>query len=92
MYFKTDELRQEYIDTGAINAKLRKRGVRYWKTTNVLWGVASAAAAATAVLGIFTRWKRSGKESERTGNQSGRVSLHPVLGPGQLGLSLTWSP
>jgi len=57
------------------------RGFALQRATNALWGVAGGAAVAAAVLIFFTRWKKTEKSS---------VSVVPIVGPGNVGLTLTW--
>jgi hypothetical protein len=57
------------------------KGFRLQYATNALWGLAGGAAVTAAILVFFTRWKKTEKSA---------VSVLPVVGPGNVGLTLTW--
>jgi len=57
------------------------KGFAMQRATNALWGVAGGATVAAAVLIFFTRWKKAEKSS---------LSVLPLVGPGNVGLALTW--
>jgi len=57
------------------------RGFSLQVATNTLWGVAGGAAVTAAVLLFFTRWKKA---------ESSTVSVLPLVGPRNVGLTLTW--
>ena len=60
----------------------RDEGLRYQTLTNVMWGIAGAAALSAAVIAIFTRWKRTERPN--------RVQVLPVLTPGGVGVTGTF--
>jgi hypothetical protein len=68
---KTHRLHQDF-DANPTWAT-RSEGIRYQTLTNVLWGVAGAAAVTAAVLAYFTRWKRRERPEARR--------IVPVLTP-----------
>ncbi len=61
---KALQLNQDFQDTGSASA--RSDGMVLQNVTNGLWGVAAAAAVTSAILAVFTRWKRARPQGERS--------------------------
>ncbi len=76
---KTYEKFEQQPWDATVAAKGRKQQV----TANVLWGLTATAAAATAVLGVFTRWKLSSETSNK-------VSVAPGFWPGGASVKVQW--
>jgi tetratricopeptide (TPR) repeat protein len=87
-------IHQEF-EAAPTDEALASRGRRMQTAANVLWGLTAAAAAASAALVFFTRWK-AGREQPpppRTRPAPGagaRVRVQPGLGPGGVQLTVTW--
>lgn len=82
LYFKTDQVNRDYLTRHT--PSLRDEGLRYQAATNALLAVSAGALVTTAVLAIFTRWKR---KPERP---LGVTVVPPSLGQGMV-LGLTWA-
>ena len=78
---RTREIHDDYM-VSQTDLLLRDRGIQYQRTTNALWGVAGAAAAAAVVLAIVTRWKRG---------EQPRVTVIPAATDRGVGLTLQWN-
>jgi len=72
-----DEFKNDRTDRS-----LADRGDRMQLTANVLWGATAVMAAGTALVSIFTRWRKSPEKTKMT--------LIPMLGPTVAGATLTW--
>lgn len=74
-------LNKKFKDTGSASA--RTDGIRLQHATNALWGVAGVAAVTSAILAIFTRWKRARPDRDRS------VDLDMVALPGGASVSVS---
>jgi hypothetical protein len=86
MSMKTKQAYDDFL-ADRTNGSLRKDGLLFETTANVLWGVAAAGAVTAVMLAIFTRWRGGAKE------RSSAVQISPTLTPdgAGAGLTLTWN-
>lgn len=80
---KTNKYHSDYWSSPSRST--RDKGLTFKTATNAMIGVAAGAAAAAAVLGIFTDWKNPfGKKESESG-----VTLLPMTGRDAAGLTVT---
>ena len=78
----TKKAYDDFVASGRSDPDLHDQGELYQRTTNALWGVCAGVAVTAVILAIFTRWRRA--------ESSSPVSAGPLVGPGGVGLTITW--
>jgi hypothetical protein len=83
---RTRDLESQYSSAPSLD--LREEGTRYMNATNVLIGVAGAAAITAAVFAFYTRWRGGGASG--AGERADRATLIPGVWANGATLSIRW--